>query len=83
MVDFLFFISQKPIVVTLAILGAMLVMSANFFTNRNRTNETTDNKIAKPQIGDLSKRLTFAGYTIMMVSVALFIVAGFVSDLTP
>ncbi|MEP2942811.1 MAG: hypothetical protein ABJM86_05610 [Hyphomicrobiales bacterium] len=83
MIDILIFISQRPVVITLAILGGLLVTSASLFSNPKQNNQPINGKRIKQEPTKLSKRLIVAGYSVMFVSMALFIIAGFVSDLRP
>lgn len=97
MLDFLFLISAKPVVVTLATIGAILATFSaaieKFFTGK-----TVDRNIDKKHIHPAAKPafdknesprpkpsfgswLNRLGYGIMGVSVILFIIAGFIVDL--
>ena len=55
---------SKPVVVTLAILGAVLCSLASFFQTRRRISEKTANA------------LNWAGYAVMGASMLLFVLAG-------
>lgn len=81
MIDALILISQRPIVIALAVVGALLVTAGSLVAKPRGRN------MPEPAADDaqsvLAKRLTTFGYVVTMVSVALFIVAGFVSDLRP
>jgi hypothetical protein len=57
-------LTQRPLIVALAIGGAVLVMAAGHFSDRNPL-----------RAAHLSK----AGYAVTFASIALFIVAGFLS----
>ncbi|MBU2582096.1 MAG: hypothetical protein KJ622_10295 [Alphaproteobacteria bacterium] len=81
MIDLLIQISQRPIVITLAIAGALLV-TAGSLVAKPRGSDTPEPAVDDAR-GTLARRLTNIGYVVTMVSVALFIVAGFVSDLRP
>ena len=54
----------KPVVVTLAILGAILSSSASYLQTRGRVSEKT------------GKALNWAGYGVMGASMLLFVLAG-------
>jgi hypothetical protein len=54
----------KPVVVTLAILGAVLSSSASFLQMRGYVSEKT------------AKALNWAGYAVMGASMLLFVLAG-------
>jgi hypothetical protein len=54
----------KPVVVTLAILGAALSTAASFLQTRNYVSEKT------------GKALNWAGYGVMGASMLLFVLAG-------
>jgi len=54
----------KPVVVTLAILGAVLSTAASFLQTRNYVSEKT------------GKALNWAGYGVMGASMLLFVLAG-------
>ncbi|MGI9500219.1 MAG: hypothetical protein ACR2P3_09285 [Geminicoccaceae bacterium] len=73
MIDALIFLSQRPIVITLAVLGALLVMAGALIAKPERSGSK------RP----LARRLTSSGYAITFASIVLFIIAGFVSDLRP
>lgn len=55
---------QRSVIVTLAMLGAVLVMLGNYLRQKN----------TKPTV---SNKLTLLGYAVTAISVLLFIVAGF------
>ena len=59
--DFLF---SRPVVVTLAIVGAALSVSASLLRSSGKLNEAR------------ARRLNFAGYVVMGASMLLFAVAG-------
>ena len=97
MLDFLFLISAKPVVVTLATIGAILatfsVAIEKFFTGKTVDMNSDKNHIhpaAKPAFDknesprpktSFGRWLNRLGYGIMGVSVILFIIAGFIVDL--
>jgi hypothetical protein len=80
--DLLFVLSSKPVVVTMACVGAALVslapLSKRFQGKRDDNTETATSPRPRIRIEDM---LTRAGYGIMGISVVLFIIAGFISDL--
>lgn len=81
MIDALILISQRPVVIALAIVGALLVTAGSLITKPRPpgTPEPDEEDLR----GTFAQRLTTAGYVVTMASIALFIVAGFVSDLRP
>lgn len=87
MIDALILISQRPIVITLAIIGALLVTAGALVTKPQPRAAAGSAKGAKNAKSNgqtkLSRSLTNLGYLVTMVSIALFIIAGFVSDLRP
>ncbi|KUO58644.1 MAG: hypothetical protein APF80_08860 [Alphaproteobacteria bacterium BRH_c36] len=81
MIDALILISQRHIVISLAIIGALLVTAGSLVAKpRGRNMPEPAGDDAR---GVLARRLTTVGYVVTMTSIALFIVAGFVSDLRP
>ena len=82
MLDFLLHMTSKPMVVSLAILGAILTTFARALSS-----------IVVSLIGDrrfqsrdlainlITKGLSTSGYVAMSVSIFLFIVSGFIIDL--
>lgn len=66
--DLLAFLTQRPVIVGLAILGALMVMAASLFGGRDAANPDRRALL-------LSK----TGYAVTFASIALFIVAGFMS----
>ena len=58
------FLLTKPVVVTLAIVGAILSSSASFLQTRGTISEKT------------ARALNWAGYGVMGVSMLLFVLAG-------
>ena len=79
MLDFLLLISSKSIVVSLAILGAILTTFARALSSfvvlliEFQSRDLAIKRIAKV--------LTTSGYLAMTVSIFLFIVSGFIIDL--
>jgi len=95
-IDALIFISQRPIVITLAIVGALFVTAGSLMVKPEprrapgqggRFQEPAAPPVENTAPPDLRTQLagylTRSGYAITMFSIALFIVAGFVSDLRP
>ena len=83
MLDFLFWVSAKSVVVTCAIIGALLVMLApkvdfSFWPVARENN--TGTKVKKNS--GTEKILVMIGYSFVGLSVLLFIIAGFIVDLT-
>jgi hypothetical protein len=58
------FLLSKPVVVALAIIGALLSTAASFLQTRRYISETA------------AKALNLAGYGVMGASMALFVLAG-------
>ncbi len=83
MIDALVFISQRPIVIAFAILGAALVMAGSLTARSGTARSSLPDNAAKGKAprSALSRHLTTTGYVITFVSITLFIIAGFVSDL--
>lgn len=82
MIDALTYISQRSIVVALAIIGALFVTAGSLLAKRS-TRDRQPASIPENSRRALSQSLTVLGYVLTMTSIALFIVAGFVSDLGP
>lgn len=80
MLDFLFLITQRPIVITFAIIGALLVTAGSLVAKPAQTRQDPNEEPSDGQ-SRLSRTLTRTGYAITMVSITLFIIAGFISDL--
>ena len=80
MIDALIFISQRPIVITLALMGAALVIAGSLTA---RASVPEDKAAMSDQRSLLSRGLTSSGYVVTFASILLFIIAGFVSDLRP
>lgn len=80
--DLLFIISSKTVVVSLACVGAIFVTLAPFARKAQERNKSISgqNEPPRPQI-KIENLLTKVGYAVMSISVFLFIIAGFVSDL--
>lgn len=79
MIDALIFISTRPIVITLALLGAGLVMAGSLGAGPKKTGGKTRSGSRQTP---LARGLTKTGYALTGVSIFLFIIAGFVSDLS-
>ena len=82
MLDFLLLVTSKTIVVTLAIMGAILTTFAGALSNfvvsligdrRFQSRDLAINRIARG--------FSTSGYVAMSVSIFLFIVSGFIIDL--
>ena len=69
MIEALSLVSQRPVIIALAMVGALLVVAASLMPE---TREGSQRVL--PQI------LTRAGYTITVVSMLLFITAGFLAE---
>lgn len=69
MIELLHSAATRPVIVTLAIIGAMMVMAAGL--TRSRT--------AASASSSLAALLHYGGYTLTGISILLFIVAGFTS----
>ena len=82
MLEVLFWISAKKIVVAFALLGATVVTIAPKISKWAEPKENSDSNYKRkllPQ--NLEKFLLLAGYTFVGLSISLFIVAGFIVDL--
>tara|TARA_Y100000589_G_C26938413_1_gene541309 strand:+ start:407 stop:658 length:252 start_codon:yes stop_codon:yes gene_type:complete len=82
MLEFLFWISAKKIVVAFAFIGAILVTiapKASKFGER-KTNSGS-NQEGSPLAQALEKILVRVGYAFVGLSITLFIIAGFIVDL--
>ena len=82
MLDFLFIVSSKPMIVSFALMGAILTTFARALSSfvvsligdrHFRSRDLAINRIAKG--------FSTSGYVAMSVSVFLFIVSGFIIDL--
>ncbi len=69
MIETLHVVSGRPVVVTLAILGAAMVTAASLLKSR----EATASRLRMAGV------LHYGGYALTGVSVLLFIIAGFIS----
>ena len=82
MLEFLFWISAKKIVVALAFLGAILVTIAPKASKfAERMTNTGSNQEGSPLAQALEKNLVKVGYAFVGLSISLFIIAGFIVDL--
>ena len=82
MLEILFWISAKKIVVAFALLGATVVTIAPKISQWAEPKENSASKYKRkllPQ--NLEKFLVRVGYTFVGLSISLFIVAGFIVDL--
>ncbi len=77
-IDALILISQRPVVITLALVGAALVTAGSLTARPGHPGGRTPDRDRR---SPLSRGLTASGYVIAGVSILLFIIAGFVSDL--
>jgi|GEM_PF-5652397 len=80
MIDALIFMSQRPIVITLAVLGAVLVMVGSLAHKPKPSRSGRETGSPPGRKHPLARHLTTSGYAITFVSILLFIIAGFVSD---
>ena len=82
MLEILFWISAKKIVVAFALLGATFVTTAPKISEWAEPKENADkNYEQKLSPQNLEKFLVRVGYTFVGLSISLFIVAGFIVDL--
>lgn len=82
MLEILFWISAKKIVVTFALLGATVVTVAPKISEWAEPKGNLDGNYKRkllPQ--NIEKFLVRVGYTFVGLSISLFIVAGFIVDL--
>ena len=82
MLEILFWISAKKIVVTFALLGATVVTIApkiSEWAEPKEKSEGSDTRELLPQ--NIEKFLVRVGYTFVGLSITLFIIAGFIVDL--
>ena len=82
MLEILFWISAKKIVVAFALLGAIVVTIAPKISKWAEPEESSASNYKQkllPQ--NLEKFLVRVGYTFVGLSISLFIVAGFIVDL--
>ena len=83
MLDFLLIITTKNIVVSLAIMGAILTTFARALSSfavsviGDRRFESRDSAVNR-----IAKGFSTSGYAAMSVSIFLFIVSGFIIDLS-
>ena len=82
MLEILFWISAKKIVVAFALLGATVVTIAPKISKWAESKENlASNYKGKLLPQNLEKFLVRVGYTFVGLSISLFIVAGFIVDL--
>ena len=79
MLEFLFFISAKKVVVVCAIIGALLVTAAPQFAKYAILFSASQKSDKNYEI--VVKALVRFGYGFVSLSVALFIIAGFIVDM--
>ena len=79
MLDFLFYISAKKVVVALAILGALLVALGPLFVKYGKSVDASAGLNKKFEL--IEKLLGRLGYGLVGLSITLFIIAGFIVDL--
>ena len=82
MLEILFWLSAKKIVVAFALLGATFVTIAPKVTKWAESKANSDSNYKRkllPQ--NIEKFLVRVGYTFVGLSISLFIVAGFIVDL--
>lgn len=72
MIETLSLVSQRPVIIALAMLGALLVVAGSLLPETRSGSQQ-----ALPQL------LTRAGYTVTVVSMLLFITAGFLAERSP
>jgi len=82
MLEVLFWISAKKIVVAFALLGATVVTIAPKISKWAEPKENSDSNYKRKLLPkNIEKFLLRAGYTFVGLSISLFIVAGFIVDL--
>ena len=82
MLEFLFWISAKKIVVAFAFLGAAFVTIAPKVSKfAERWKNSGSNQEGSPLAQTLEKFLVSVGYAFVGLSITLFIIAGFIVDL--
>ena len=82
MLELLFWISAKKIVVAFALLGAAFVTIAPKISNWVEPKESSGNNYKQKSLPqNVEKFLVRVGYTFVGLSISLFIVAGFIVDL--
>ena len=79
MLDFLFYISAKKVVVACAILGALLVTLGPLCLKYGKFVDASAELNKKFEL--MEKLLGRAGYGFVGLSITLFIIAGFIVDL--
>ena len=79
--ELLFVVSSKPVVVGLACLGALLATLAPLARRLQDRAGKSRGSVNQPGRTGIEGMMVRAGYGVMGVSVLLFIVAGFISDL--
>ena len=79
MLEFLFYISAKKVVVACAILGALLATLAPLFMKYAKFFDASGILGRKSEL--IEKSLTRVGYGFVGLSISLFIIAGFIVDL--
>ena len=82
MLEILFWISAKKIVVTFALLGATVVTIApkiSEWAEPKEKSEGNDTRELLPE--NIERFLVRVGYTFVGLSITLFIIAGFIVDL--
>ena len=81
MLDLLFLISAKKVVVTCATIGALLVMLAPKLSHGFRLVKRQINPALAEENTRAEKIMVIIGYMFVGLSITLFIVAGFIVDL--
>ena len=79
MLDFLFYISAKKVVVSCAILGALLVTVAPLCVKYAKFDNSSGECNKTSEL--IGKSFTRIGYGFVGLSITLFIIAGFIVDL--
>ena len=79
MLDFLFYISAKKVVVAFAILGALMVTLGPLCAKYGKSVDTSVGLNRKIEL--IEKLLGRFGYGLVWLSITLFIIAGFIVDL--
>lgn len=82
MLEVLFWISAKKIVVAFALLGATIVTIAQKISEWAEQKENSASNYKRKSLPqNLEKFLVRVGYTFVGLSISLFVVAGFIVDL--
>ena len=82
MLEILFWISAKKIVVAFAVLGATFVATAPKISKWAEPAKSSGNNYKQKLLHqNLEKFLVRVGYTFVGLSITLFIIAGFIVDL--